>query len=436
MLVAWPRVLFCLKLCRSERAGFSPGATHRRSLAAVLSNAWKQKLTSIFQTEQIIWVSMTPGRIRLLALAVGLIFTSFGVILLLAEADLSTVSLLRFFIVSISPGILAACLILYGRSLRKIILLVAIYVAVLTIPQWLPALVPIPGAGGLAETRTGWLGSDATRRQILAILGTFSVTGGYAAFLLVVTGEVRERTAFRAEIMLAQSIQKSLLPQEPFSTSWCEISGITLPTLDVGGDYFDIIELAPGRILVTIADVSGHGVGAGIISAMTKSALHSHLRHTTDPATLLAHLNESLFELSDRRTFVTLALVLLDPADRTARIATAGHLPILHFQQATAAIDPVRTPNLALGIRKDRQFDTIVRPFRRGDGFFLYTDGMIEAPNRKKEEFGEARLLQSFRQAVTTTPRRVCEHVVQSIRYFAANSDLPDDATVVYISLL
>ncbi|HEV8537813.1 MAG TPA: SpoIIE family protein phosphatase, partial [Bacteroidota bacterium] len=131
------------------------------------------------------------------------------------------------------------------------------------------------------------------------------------------------------EINIARKIQQSLIPCTTFENSWCRVAGMTASATEVGGDYFDIVALSDHRLVVAVADVAGHGVGSGILSAMTKSALRSQHMHVASPAMVLENLNRTIYQVSERNMFVTLAYLLLDADARTAAYATAGHLPLL-----------------------------------------------------------------------------------------------------------
>ena len=98
------------------------------------------------------------------------------------------------------------------------------------------------------------------------------------------------------------------------AASWYSTAGVALPATEVGGDFYDVVALEDGRLAVAIADVTGHGVGSGILSAMTKSALRSQLEHASDPPAVLANLNSTLFDLTTDKMFVTLAYAVADGA--------------------------------------------------------------------------------------------------------------------------
>ena len=110
------------------------------------------------------------------------------------------------------------------------------------------------------------------RRPLFGVIAIFLLSAGYTLFLRVVGEETKKRGRLETEVAVARRIQQSLQPSAAFKTDWCEAAGITVPATEVGGDYFDMIKISDDEAVIAIADVSGHGVGAGILSAMTKSA--------------------------------------------------------------------------------------------------------------------------------------------------------------------
>jgi sigma-B regulation protein RsbU (phosphoserine phosphatase) len=165
---------------------------------------------------------------------------------------------------------------------------------------------------------------------------------------------------------------------------------------------------------------------------MTKSAFHAELEHDPSPQEVLRNVNRTLNRLSDDKTFVTFAYVLLDRKGGTAAIATAGHPPVLRRDGRTAEISQIRTPSLGLGLRPDAAFGSVTVQAGPGDSFLLYTDGALELTNRAGEQFGIERLTASFRSR-TGGPEEVCAGIVSDLRAFSGSEEFYDDVTLVSI---
>jgi serine phosphatase RsbU (regulator of sigma subunit) len=269
---------------------------------------------------------------------------------------------------------------------------------------------------------------------MMGALAIVLLSSGYALFIRVVSKEVRLRTRFETEVTIARDIQQSLLPSRRYESSFAEASGLTVPATEVGGDFFDIAELPGPGLAAAIADVTGHGVGSGILSAMTKSALRSQLQHERDPAQVLQNLNGTIFQVTTEKMFVTFAYLLVDPSIGTVRYATAGHPPILLRSTITGEVHQLRTVNLGLGIKERVQFTSDEFPVTPGTAVLLYTDGILEAANRKGEQFGAERLTQAFLRA-KGSPQEICAVIISEVRAFLDGSEQADDISLVCVLL-
>ncbi|HMD13822.1 MAG TPA: PP2C family protein-serine/threonine phosphatase, partial [Bacteroidota bacterium] len=274
-----------------------------------------------------------------------------------------------------------------------------------------------------------------TQRGIVGIMAIALVAFGYAMFIKVIHTEVRQRSRLEAEVNIAKGIQESLLPDAVLQKSWITVVGSMTPAAEVGGDVYDVIPISDDLVAVAIADVSGHGVGAGILSAMTKSALHLQLQHDTSPVAVLEHLNRTLFEVSDEKTFVTFGYMLIDHAHKTIALATAGHPPVLQYDSAVNKINFYRTANIGLGMRQDASFTHLELPFRSGDTFVLYTDGAVETADPNGEQFGIERI-QDIVATHHGSVQDLCSVMNERLKEFTAAKTFQDDVTIVCVHLL
>ena len=383
--------------------------------------------------------SMKRWELFRLMLAVGLLFGVHGPVFLLANSVLE-------------PGSVA---LLVVRTLLVIsfsaLIVLAIRMPLVGVPLAFVGLVAMVSS----EQITGFItGKDERvvdsisqtvqitpaefkliKEQRLRMYGLTAVLVGlsWAMMASVLNSEGKKRGRLQAEVNIARDIQQSLLPHSSFSNDWCSVSGMAIPTSEVGGDYFDIIGLSKDLVAVVIADVSGHGVGAGIVSAMTKSALHLQLAQDPSPSTVLTKLNGTLASITEDKTFVTCAYILLNDRERTARIATAGHPAVLYKKKGRSDIAEIRIPNFALGIKENVHFREKKIRYTRGDHFFLHTDGIVEAARKQGEQFGLDRLKKIV--SAENESSELCSRVLQSVKQFTGSQELDDDVTLVSISL-
>jgi serine phosphatase RsbU (regulator of sigma subunit) len=402
-----------------------------------------------------IWREMKPASLRRFALAAFLLFSVLGLLSILTESKLRPHPWVFVIVQTGAYGGLAASLILSPvKRWWAAVLIIAVWGAVLVMNSGGLSFVfnqegfrvhlgkAVGSTDEGVEARrpaeplvlsAGELDAIYTQRAIAGTAAIVLLIFSYVSFMRGVRLEVRERARLETEVTIAKEIQQSLLPQSPVKTAWCGIAGLTVPMTEVGGDYFDCVELEGEVIAVAIADVTGHGVGAGILSAMTKSVFHSELEHDSSPEVVLRNVNRTVHRMSDGKTFVTFAYARLDRKARTVAIATAGHPPVFHRDGRTGAITRLRTAALGLGMREDTLFSSIEVPWLPGDRLLLYTDGALELTNRKEEQFGMDRLAACF-QANGGEPGDICAGIISELRSFSSEEEFRDDVTLVCIA--
>jgi serine phosphatase RsbU (regulator of sigma subunit) len=401
-----------------------------------------------------IWKEMPASAIGKLALAVFLMFSVLGPLLILMESEIRLVPWSFVLIQTVCCGGLAGSIVLFGRKRWWVtVLIVFFWTGIIGLNSGGLSFVfsdegfrvRLGNSVGVQEKKEKPVESlliepnslDAIYEQ-RGILGTIAIVllaSGYAMFIQVVRREVKHRARLETEVKIAQDIQQSLLPRTAVNTSWCSVAGIAVPATEVGGDFFDIIKLSEDKVAIAIADVTGHGVGSGILSAMTKSALRSQIQHDDAPLNVLNNLNETIAQLSDEKTFVTFAYIVLDKSLQTIMYATAGHPPVFHYSRGSGLVTPLRTVNLALGLKKNVMFTTGQLPFVRGERLLLYTDGALETANPKGEQFGNERL-QQFAGSHAEHPEKVCSLLIEELQKFSASSSFTDDVSVVSVQFL
>jgi serine phosphatase RsbU (regulator of sigma subunit) len=386
-----------------------------------------------------IWGPMPLGKRAGLAAAVFLIFGTIGPLNALLTPPDQTLRPLEIVIVTLACGGIAACIVLFGNRKVLLVLSLALCVGVLLSVEsimWALSAGRFPSLkepdGSVTLTRMQ-LDNFRDERSVVAAGGIVLLSLGYVMFIVLLTSEGRQRARLEAEMSIARRIQQTLIPSLGLVTGRAEAAGMTVPASEVGGDYFDFLELADGRLAVFAADVAGHGVGAGILGAMTKSAFRAHIVHDPSPASILRFLNATLAGLVERKMFITAAYLLLDAAHGSARIATAGH-PALLRVDVHGSIDEMRTPSLALGMDRNATFTELNIPCASGDVFLLYTDGVVEsAPGTGGEQFGPERLKAMLAGNRELAPAHLCEALLKGAGSFRGKSAVVDDVTVVAV---
>jgi sigma-B regulation protein RsbU (phosphoserine phosphatase) len=197
----------------------------------------------------------------------------------------------------------------------------------------------------------------------------------------------QQLTAIRSELETARKIQLSILPGKMPKTNGLDLAARYIPMTEVAGDFYDFIVVDDNHLGALVADVSGHGMPAALISSMLKIALAAQASSAADPAKVLFGLNQALCGKFEGH-FVTAAYVYIDMENHLLHYAGAGHPPLITKNHATSTVNETVENGLFLGAFPFATYTSVTIPFNKGDWCLLYTDGIPETANAKEEEFG------------------------------------------------
>jgi sigma-B regulation protein RsbU (phosphoserine phosphatase) len=237
--------------------------------------------------------------------------------------------------------------------------------------------------------------------------------------------------AHASELQAAFDIQSSLLPRTIPQIAGVEISCAWQPARTVSGDFFDVIVLSDSRIGFCLADVSGKGMSAALITANLMASFRAFAPNEASPARLCQRLNDALCENLPPGRFVTLAYGILDRAHMSLTYELAGHNPPLLLRGQDAIPMPGTGP--VLGLLPGARFEDHTLQLQPGDCLLLSTDGVTEAFNAAEEEFGEDRMIEAARHAGTSA-HAIRSQIMREVREFAEDH-FHDDASVMVITL-
>ena len=255
--------------------------------------------------------------------------------------------------------------------------------------------------------------------------------------------EARDKlVALRSDLDLASRMQQSILPAKfPESPDYEIFAGME-PARDVGGDFFDMIELAEGRVGITVADVSGKGVAAALFMMSSRTLLNSvavaranpgdvlgEVNRLLRPGDVLSEVNRLLQENNDAAMFVTVFFAIYDSTTGELVYSNGGHNPpvILHADGSSSLLS--QAPGVALGVAPEFTYDMYNAILAPGDALVLYTDGVTEAENEKTEQFGLDRLRGILGGAPPTSAREINTKVFEAVKEFAGKAPQFDDIT-------
>jgi len=243
---------------------------------------------------------------------------------------------------------------------------------------------------------------------------------------------LEEQKRSERELVLAQETQESLLPRcLPQFENFC-IRAFNTPTRYVGGDFYDFLELSSGDWTGVLADVSGKGMSAALLSSMVLGALRMEFRAGTQPQEILNRVNRLLCEKSLPFQFVTLFLFVLG-RNGGGQFISAGHNPTYLFRSATGAIEELISDAYFLGMFDFASYQTREFHLAEGDILVVYSDGLTEAQNPQGEMFGEDRLLEVVRREAPLGSQAVEQGFLKAIEDFTLGVPQTDDITFVVV---
>ncbi|HNE09131.1 MAG TPA: SpoIIE family protein phosphatase [Leptospiraceae bacterium] len=239
----------------------------------------------------------------------------------------------------------------------------------------------------------------------------------------------RSLQLIKKDLNFSSKIQKKLLPRESLQISGLNISSFYAPMDEVGGDFFDIT-VHENKIRILIADATGHGVQAALITMLIKSEFETVKHSSSSPSNLLNELNSSFCsKYSNLETLFSCFIADIDPIERKLEYASAGHPAQL--LASNHEIIELRNTGRIIGLKKDTNYQNIKIDFPSGSKLFLFTDGLYEEINLKEEEFGEERLKQNLFQYKENHSDLIIENVISDLKNFLGESEIHDDITFV-----
>lgn len=259
----------------------------------------------------------------------------------------------------------------------------------------------------------------------------------FALYNTMIYSMAAEKKRLDDQVLVAQEIQRILLPSsEPAMQSY-ELAGMNRAALQMSGDYYGYIKIDDSHWGIAIADVAGKGVPASLVMAMCRATLRGHATHNFDAADVLHRVNRQLYPDIKEDMFISMAYLVLDDHSNISTLCRAGHDAPLHYSARTRTVQRINPPGMALGIDSGDVFDRITGNFNitmePNDCLILYTDGVTEALDSKGEEFGLARMMQSIQAGADHGASAIRTRLEEDLLNFIGNSPQNDDITVIVI---
>jgi serine phosphatase RsbU (regulator of sigma subunit) len=247
----------------------------------------------------------------------------------------------------------------------------------------------------------------------------------------------RKLEVVQHDLQVARSIQQSLLPQATPHIAGFEIAGWNRPADDTGGDYFDWKTLADGRVIVSLADVSGHGIGPALLASVCHAYARSSFSTERDLPTALEQINQELGADLPSGRFVTFVAAVCCPRCSDVEMLSAGHGPLFIYSHPEDRFKELKANALPFGILPSFCSDPPVRlQLRSGDLVVLATDGFFEWENDQGEQFGVLRMEESIRASRDSPPAEIITRLYETVNAFSRGTKQQDDLTAVIIKRL
>lgn len=244
---------------------------------------------------------------------------------------------------------------------------------------------------------------------------------------------VTRRQALESELSIASRIQESILPDFPFCSGVAEAEGVSKPARQVGGDFVDVFSIDEDRVGFFLGDVSGKGVPAAIYMAFTASLLEHLGRLNVSPTETIQIVNKALCDRQEHTMFATVFFGILNSSGEVVYCNAGHHPPMILTPEGTFREITVEA-GLGLGILDSFEFGQSTFSLNEGETLFLYTDGLTEAMNAEKEEYGEERLSKFLaEQKGLGDLKEMLNRLSLSVEDFRAGAEPNDDFTVLFL---
>lgn len=237
------------------------------------------------------------------------------------------------------------------------------------------------------------------------------------------------------ELQNASQIQQVLLPERDPQCPGFVIAGKNIPARTLSGDYFDYLMLPDDRFGAVIADVSGKGIGAAMITVMCRTLMRAKAATSVSPTAVLAAVNRQIAPDIREDMFITMAYVVAEKNSSRLTLSRAGHNAALLWRKATGNVEALHPPGLGVGIDKGDVFERVTKDLsfemQPGDCLLLYTDGVNEAMDPKGIEFGEERVQEELAKYAAAGPKAVIDGIIADLEQFLKGRRSHDDITLI-----
>lgn len=290
---------------------------------------------------------------------------------------------------------------------------------------------------GPKQSEEPYSGSDL--RLLQSVVTQTALALENAQLTAVIAAETAHREGLRRELEIAREVQERLFPQSLPAVPGLDYYGTCRPAQGVGGDYYDFLSLAGGKLGLAVGDVSGKGIAAALLMASLQASLRSHAgRGSGDLAALMSEIHTLVYEASSSNRYASLFYAEYEPGPRGLSYVNAGHnYPVvLRAQGDGFAVVQLEAGGPVVGLLKNPSYQQATVTLEPGDVVVAYTDGISEAMNASEEEWGEERLIAAAKSCAGRTAEEIAHYILGAADQFVAGASQYDDMTLVVLKVL
>ncbi|UZD21923.1 SpoIIE family protein phosphatase [Algoriphagus halophytocola] len=273
--------------------------------------------------------------------------------------------------------------------------------------------------------------SDGFNKEMVNIISTFGRQACIAVENHRLLNQAIQNERYQEELKIAQRVQKSLLPDKLDHNEHFEICAYSHAADEVGGDYYDTFQLDQHRFVLIIGDVSGKGTSAAFHMSQMKGIFQSLIQLNLSMQEFMIRANSALSKCLERNHFITASILLINTQEQSITHSRAGHMPTLMYQKNRNIAEYLSVDGLGLGILRNKQYEKHVEEktftYLTGDVLVLFTDGIVEAKNKKSQQFGFERIRTLLEVYHERTPHEIREIIIDSLHTFVEGDGLIDD---------
>jgi len=248
--------------------------------------------------------------------------------------------------------------------------------------------------------------------------------------------KLTQQERIKHELELARKIQLASLPKNIPYVTGLDVSGISIPAHEVGGDFFDYLP-KNGHLTVIVGDVSGKGTSAALYMSKAQGIMRTLHEFDLSPKELFIRSNQLLYKYLEKNSFITAICTIFDTKNKSITLSRAGHLPMYYLNSKTKDVAVIQPNGIVLGMAKSKLFNEHIEErqlhYNTDDIFLFVTDGVLDARNNYGQEFQNERLVKILRKNTDKSSEYIRNEILKNIKDFTSESVQFDDMTIVVI---